>query len=194
MKHTEIINSLIQKFGYKSYLEIGTQKRANNFDKIKCESKMCIDPDPHSDAILHLTSDEYFEKHINITFDVVFVDGLHESTQVHRDIVNSFLVLNPGGTIVVHDLLPTDEAMQRVPRETKIWTGNGWMAWVKCRRLNDDLEMFVIDTDYGCGILREGQQEILKIDQPQTYYEFEANKKEWMNIITVEQFNKWLKK
>lgn len=194
MNHTAIINALIKKFGYNSYLEVGTQLRRNNFDKIKCESKMCIDPDPASDAILHLTSDEYFEKNPNKTFDVIFIDGLHEATQVHRDIVNSFCVLNTGGAIVVHDLLPTDELMQRVPRETKIWTGNGYLAWIKCRRLNDDLEQFVIDSDFGVGILREGQQETLKINQPITYDDFERNKQEWMNIITVEQFNKWLEK
>lgn len=193
MNHTEIINALIKKFGYKSYLEIGTQRRANNFDKIKCEGKMCIDPDPNSDAILHMTSDEFFDQN-NVGYDVIFIDGLHEATQVHRDVVNAYCCLRPGGTIVVHDLLPTDEPMQRVPRETKVWTGDGWKSWVKCRRLNDELEMFVIDADHGCGVIREGVQETLKINQPSTYDEFAANKQEWMNIITVEQFNEWLKK
>ena len=37
MKRTDIINALIQKYGYKSYLEVGTQDPASNFDLINTE-------------------------------------------------------------------------------------------------------------------------------------------------------------
>lgn len=192
MNHTEIINALIAKFGYKSYLEIGTQRKKNNFDKIECQTKLSIDPDPTSDADLHLTSDEFFDNNQQ-NFDIIFVDGLHHEEQVRRDIVNAYCCLNDGGTIVVHDLLPTNELMQKVPREVKVWTGDGWRAWVKLRRLNEDLQMFVVDSDFGCGIVRHGQQERLKINQNYTYSDFEVHKEEWMNIITVEQFKEWMR-
>jgi hypothetical protein len=190
MNHTEIINALIKKFGYKSFLEIGTQNGVN-FEKIECAHKVGVDPDHNSKTIHYMTSDEFFDINTE-SFDICFLDGDHNSISAHRDIVNAYCCLNPGGTIVVHDLLPTDELMQRVPRESKIWTGDVWKSWIKCRRLNDDLEMMVVDCDWGVGLIREGQQETLKINQPLTYDDFERNKQEWMNIITVEQFNEWL--
>jgi hypothetical protein len=55
-------------------------------------------------------SDEFFAtlpKRIN--FDYIFVDGLHEWSQAFRDILNSLNRLNPGGVILVDDVLPDDE-------------------------------------------------------------------------------------
>ena len=44
MKRTDIINALIAKYGYKSYLEVGTQDPTSNFDLITAEHKVSIDP------------------------------------------------------------------------------------------------------------------------------------------------------
>lgn len=38
------------------------------------------------------------------SFDIVFVDGLHEWKQALRDVEHALAVLKPNGTIVVHDL------------------------------------------------------------------------------------------
>lgn len=61
MHHSEIINHYIKKYNLKSYLEIGTRNRADNFNKIQAPEKICIDPDIIAYADFVLTSDEFLE-------------------------------------------------------------------------------------------------------------------------------------
>jgi hypothetical protein len=42
----DVINILIRKNDYKSYLEVGTQNPNSNFNKIEAEHKVSIDPFP----------------------------------------------------------------------------------------------------------------------------------------------------
>jgi hypothetical protein len=42
----DVINTLIRKNNYKSYLEVGTQDPNSNFCKIEAEHKVSIDPFP----------------------------------------------------------------------------------------------------------------------------------------------------
>ena len=71
--------------------------------------------------------------------------------------------------------------MQIIPRQQKIWTGDVWKAWVKLRRL-PFLEMFVLDMDYGCGVIRYGMQEPLIVVENPSWSDFEKNRKEWLNL------------
>lgn len=179
MKRLELFNYLIQEKGYKSYLEIGVQNPAKNFDQVICEHKIGVDPDPNAQATKVMTSDDFFANNTE-TFDLIFIDGLHHDDQVEKDAHNALKILNEGGTIVWHDCNPDNEPMQRVPRETKAWTGNVWRAWVKMRRI-PTLEMFVLNDDLGLGIMRKGKQEPLIVDNP-TYEGLEKNRKEWLNL------------
>lgn len=154
MLRSEIINKFIKKRKYKSYLEIGTRQRSGNFDLIKCKSKMCIDPDISSDAYLQLTSDEFFK--INrMTYDCIFIDGLHEGHQVFRDIENSLKILNKGGLIVCHDCNPKSVQANSDPDYydgSSQWNGDSWKGFVK-ERFKCDYLCYVIDEDEGCGII-----------------------------------------
>jgi len=184
--HTDIINALIKKNGYKSYLEIGVHRRFMNFDNIEIEYKVGVDPIPEAE-VLQMTSDDFFNTNKE-KFDIIFIDGLHHSDQVHKDIANALHCLNDGGTIVVHDCSPTSEEMQIIPGdESKVWTGNGWKAWVWYRGMRDDLSMSVVDIDWGCGIIQRGNQICLE-EAHLTYQELEKNRKEWLNLISVEEF------
>ena len=58
MKRNEIIQYLIDKKGYKSYLEIGVGG-SNNFNKIKCKHKDGVDPNGRGNFIM--TSDLFFK-------------------------------------------------------------------------------------------------------------------------------------
>lgn len=60
MTRTEFLNMLIKMHGFTSYLEIGMQKSANNFDKITARRKISIDPDPAAGATFCCTSDYFF--------------------------------------------------------------------------------------------------------------------------------------
>ena len=105
MERFNIINNLIKKNKYKSYLEIGTQ-HGNAFRNIDIPYKICVDPDKQFEGLTHeMTSDEFFEQNKEM-FDIIFVDGLHTEEQATIDIKNSLKVLNKNGSIIVHDCLP----------------------------------------------------------------------------------------
>ena len=187
MTRTDIINAFIGKNGYKSYLEIGVQ-RGDNFALIGCEKKVGVDPDLLSKAIIHQPSDQFFKENED-KFDIIFIDGLHHADQVYKDINNALKCLNKGGTIVCHDMNPQTEYAQQIPIHPGFWNGDCWKAWVQLRSERKDLEMFVIDTDHGCGVIRKGKQELL--EEPVYEWEFlNEFRKDYLNLITVEQFKK----
>ena len=189
MSRTDIINILIKKHGYKSFLEIGVDT-GHNQRAVQCEKRVGVDPDPLVMGVpltSHLmTSDAFFEQNTD-TFDIVFVDGLHEAEQVYRDIINSLKVLNKGGTIVCHDMSPIEEVHQIVPRESRVWNGDCWKAWVQLRTELKN-SMFVVNTDWGCGVIQEGKQTKLKLVEELTYDNLVINRKKWLNLIEVDEF------
>lgn len=189
MKRYDIINMLIKKHNYKSYLEIGVQNKDNCFNRIDCDFKTCVDPDSNAHADFVTTSDHFFEVHNDNKFDIIFLDGLHHAEQVYKDIINSLACLNENGIIVCHDMNPTTELMQLVPRQSKIWTGDCWRAFVKLRVERDDLRMHVVDTDYGIGLIKKGKQIMLTKDcLDYSYNLFDKYRKDLLNLISVNEF------
>jgi hypothetical protein len=193
MTRTEIINGLIDKYGYKSYLEIGVNTPAQpgyNWVGVKVDTKHGVDP--NVDTTYRMESDEFFENHINQKYDIVFVDGLHIFEQVYKDIINSLENLNEGGIIVAHDCNPTEEITQRRVRANPgAWHGDVWKAIVKLRLENPELDVCTVDTDEGCGIIKKGSQELLKVDEGVNTYEYsflENNRKDVLNLISVDEF------
>lgn len=187
MNRLDIINILAKKNEAQSYLELGVF-RGEVFDHVKVSNKVGVDPDRKSKATLFLTSDDFFAYN-GQKFDIIFIDGLHYSEQVEKDIDNSLNILKPNGFIICHDMLPYSENMQKIPRITKAWTGDCWKAWVKIRSFRKDLFMFVVDTDYGCGIIQKGSQQVIDISNIElTYNNFILHKNSWMNIISINTF------
>jgi hypothetical protein len=105
MKRTEVLNYLIAEKGYKSYLEIGTQKKSQNFNQIKIKDKYCIDPNPNAEADYIGTSDEFFAMNKD-TYDIIFIDGDHSHEQSLKDFHSAINCINKGGVIVFHDAMP----------------------------------------------------------------------------------------
>ena len=205
MNRIDIINSLIKKNNYKSYLEVGVQA-GHCFNAINCEYKAGVDPDKSSAATFHQSSDEFFNDLKNnpnwkdvttgqqFKFDICFSDGLHHADQSERDINNMIDCLNDGGAIVCHDMLPTSKRMQEIPLQEQVeWTGDVWRSWLKLRSTRADLSMYCINTDWGTSIIKKGSQQLITLPKPVeeiTYEDWNANKQEWMNIISVEEFSK----
>lgn len=195
MKRTDIINHLIKVYGYKSYLEIGVANGAN-FEAINCGHKVGVDPGSEYDKISHhTTSDRYFRDHKE-KFDIIFIDGYHEQFQFYRDVKNAVQCLNPGGIIVCHDILPADENGGRDP---EIGSGTCWKGWLDLR-LKDELQMRVVDTDCGCGVIRIGADDnpLEDVDWMQEIrWDYvmrdEPVRKRIMNVISVEDFLKLYK-
>lgn len=193
MKRSELINHLIRTFDYKSYLEIGVRHPTHNFNSIEVEEKVGVDPEESAEATFCMPSNDFFKQNVR-TFDIVFVDGLHHAEQCYIDIGQSLKLLRPGGTIVVHDCKPGSYEAQLVPRIQNVWNGDVWKAWVLFRYKRDDLSMFVVDTDEGCGVIRRGEQEPIKLEAPLEYDFLVENMQEWLNLISVDEFLLWLEK
>ena len=210
MQRYEIINYLIEKNKFKSYLEIGTQLD-NCLKEINCRFKVGVDPDGehhkpyNSDQFYRMTSDNYFIKNkfeLGQSFDIIFIDGLHEKVQILRDIESALLILNEGGFILVHDCNPlTYEAQLSVSYvdgkltipHVATWNGDVWKSWVKLRYLRSDLEMYCIETDQGCGLIRKGKQETIKLDvhiDSINFNQLNVHRKIWLNLMSVEKFLK----
>ena len=155
MTRTEILNLLAERLGARKYLEIGVQT-GRNFEAVAVAWKVGVDPDRRSKATVHWTSDAYFadldRKPVRETFDLVFVDGLHHSDQVERDIRNALRYLTPGGAIVVHDCDPPTERSGQRKVCGGVWCGDVFRGWIAFRA-GTDRETFTVDTDLGCGVV-----------------------------------------
>jgi hypothetical protein len=184
----EIINQLIKKYKYTSYLEIGFFK-GQNFAKIECQNKESVDVVQTPGVTYTMSSDDFFSISKKL-YDIILVDGLHEKNQVYRDIVNSVNILHTGGTIVCHDICPPSERFLSLD-----FCGNAWAGWCNIRRdFGDKLSMFVVDTDYGCGIIRKGRANKYTTDIEESWDWFIKNRNDALNLMTVEEFKKWLVK
>ena len=148
-KRSEIINKLTNN--YDKYLEIGVEY-GECFNETHFINKVGVDPDPKfspkgDQKLFLLTSDDFFKQHITLMsndtknvnpfFDVIFIDGMHQTEYVLRDINNSMQVLNSNGVIFVDDILPFNYNEQlKIPikhyyengvlKYGENWTGDVW--------------------------------------------------------------------
>jgi len=193
ISRTSIINHLIHKYKLKSYLEIGVRS-GSNYKKIKVDNKIGIDPYPigHMNNIVKKTSDDYFRNlNKNKKFDIIFIDGLHLCDQVTRDINNSLKHLSKNGFIVIHDCSPPTEFHQRenycINGHYPAWNGTVWKAYVKKRMSDKNLSMYVINCDWGVGIIRRGKQKLYP-NKDLLFENLEKDRKKMLNLISVDQF------
>lgn len=186
-----IINHLVTIYGFESYLEIGVRRRADMFDHVICPKKHGVDPDPEAEADSQLTSDDFFKQHPERRFDLIFIDGDHTGQQVERDIENALAALNQGGVILLHDLNPPTAFHAReefeVDGEFPSWNGTSWQGFAAFRKKRSDLEMFVIDTDWGVGFVRVGRQVIYQ-GPAESFEDLDKNRVELLNLISVRDF------
>jgi hypothetical protein len=189
---TKLLNELIRTFGYKSYLEIGC---ANdwNFNQIQAQTKVGVEPHPQHGGTHKMTSDEFFATH-DMKFDLIFIDGLHISDQVDKDIVNSLKCLNDNGTIVMHDCNPAVEEAQRQYVVISDWNGDTWKSFVKARGF-EDVDAATGDFDHGCGVLRvrKNADPIKVADTDLHWDELVKNRQRWLNLKSFDELMRWVK-
>lgn len=189
MHRSEIINHLVRRNGYVRYLEIGTALN-ETFPYVSAHSRVGVDPDPRTSATFHLTSDDFFSKvaPYSAPFDIVFIDGSHERSQVLRDIENSMRFLNPFGSIVMHDCNP-----QTFQESSLMYLGTAWQAVVELRskfwQREFDWNLKVVDTDCGCGVLTRGRPDMMPLLPEQLTFEMlDNNRSELLGLISVDDF------
>lgn len=192
MTRTQLLQQLIRTFNYQSYLEIGC---ANdwNFNQIHTPVKVGVEPHPHHGGTVRMTSDEFFAQNTQ-KFDLIFIDGLHISDQVDRDIQNSLKFLNDNGTIVMHDCNPAVEEAQRQYVVISDWNGDVWKSFVKAREF-DNVDAVTANFDHGCGVLRVRKNSD-PISVPSELLEWDnlvANRQKWLRLMSFEDVMKWVK-
>jgi hypothetical protein len=48
--------------------------------------------------------------------------------------------------------------------------------------------MVVVDTDYGCGVISRGHQELINVNEDYTWELLDKDRKNLLNLISVEEF------
>ena len=147
-KRFEIIQDIIDFKKYNSYLEIGCD-RNQSFSNIKIKKRVGVDP--VEGGTHKMTSDHFFSINKD-NFDIIFIDGLHEYSQVMKDIKNSLKFLNKDGIILLHDCLPRTIWNQITPRLNSDWNGDVWKSIVHCRTL-DNIDTYTFIADRGIGLI-----------------------------------------
>jgi len=187
MIRTDIINYYLDRAASpKFYLEIGIRNLNDNFDRIRADHKDGVDPNPACKSNYVMTSDVFFSRNTT-SYDLVFIDGLHSDEQVTRDILSSLKFIKDKGTIVLHDCNPPTERSQKLRLN-----GTVWKAFVKFRMEREDLEMFVIDTDCGVGVIKPNskQKNFQCAEDIYNYKIFNKYRKEALNLISIDEFKK----
>lgn len=196
-KHrVKLINYIIQKKSFNSYLEIGTAK-CKTFDRITaCEKKLGIDPAyemrVRSDGSksLKVASDDFFKSNTE-QFNIIFIDGLHLYEQAARDIVNSWNCLTVGGFIILHDCQPYNAIVGgRNILKRGNWTGDVYKAIVWFREKFPEVVCRVLETDFGLGFIHKEINSKISLDEAelQLYmdYDFDWLTQNWNKIGLVE--------
>ena len=184
-----IIQQIIDRKKYKSYLEIGCDKDVL-FNSIKIIKKIGVDP--VSGGNIRMTSDDFFKNNLN-KFDIIFIDGLHQYKQVKNDIINSLKFLNKNGVILLHDCMPCSFIRQTTLRSSYIWNGDVWKNIVECRTL-DEIDTYTIYADQGIGLIlkRKNRNKLfLKINnfKKLKFKDYYKNYKLFLNIIYFEDLD-----
>ena len=185
----DLIKYLIEKNGYKDYLEIGCDQN-QLFSKVEINNKIGVDP--FSGGNIRKTSDAFFSNNTD-KFDIIFIDGLHTYDQVKKDIINSVKCLKENGIVLVHDCMPDSLAKQAVPRFKMKWNGDVWKAIVDLRQ-NEDLDIYTCEIDEGIGVIKKRKNsEILKINKPINKLKFKDyynNYQNYLRVIDIDEFKK----
>jgi len=183
----EVLDYIAKRFNYQKYLEIGVDQ--NHTFKFLDIGHM-VGVDPNINTTHRMTSDAFFKKNKE-TFDLVFIDGLHERDQVLRDVENSLKILEPGGTIVCHDCNPREKF-----RLGPMWSGNVWEAIVHLMASRSDLEIWTIDEDTGMTVIRPGHRDPLRLMKfgllDMTFEFLDRHRRELLNLVSFEEFQKIL--
>ena len=184
-----IVNNIIDRKKYETYLEIGCDKNIL-FNSVKIKKKIGIDP--VSGGNIRMSSDNFFKNNQD-KFDLIFIDGLHQYEQVKRDVYNSLKFLNDNGVILLHDCMPSSFMRQAPKRSSNIWNGDVWKNIVEFRNL-DQIDTYTIYADYGIGLILKRKNRnklLLKIESfdKLKFQDYYKNYKLFLNIVHFKDLN-----
>ena len=183
----------------KSYVEIGVEY-GYTFKRINILNKIGVDPDPkiQDNRILTMTSDEFFKKN-DKKIDVIFIDGMHQSDYVLRDLNNAINCLSKDGIIFIDDILPKNEREQlKIPikhayengilKYREPWTGDVWKVvyyLLKHFRASIKFEIYEHENYRGVGKFQFNEKIQIspeKIDEIENY-DYNKNVEHYLSLI-----------
>jgi hypothetical protein len=168
------------------YLEIGC---AGNklFHSVMANRKLGVDP--FSGGTHRMTSDKFFDSNSD-TFDVVFVDGLHEYQQVWRDIKNALSVVPVGGYVGIHDMLPRNWVEAHIPcLRNGPWAGDVWKVGFDLIN-NPSINFSIVNIDHGVGVIKKINDDAgTKFTQSysEETYEYFVNNRDNLPIVEFDE-------
>ncbi|OBA84266.1 biotin carboxyl carrier protein [Mycobacterium sp. 1164966.3] len=187
MKRLDVIRQALEGRKQSVYLEIGVEY-GRVFRRIAADEKIAVDPafklsarsrrragaQARATHYFEMTSDAFFASQAAFLkqrgIDVALIDGLHTYEQVVTDVENTLRYLREDGIIVLHDCNPS-RASIGCPAESYAdfraqnhwwnvsWSGDVWKAIVHLRSTREDLQIAVLNCDFGVGIIRKGLPE-----------------------------------
>lgn len=172
---TDVINDLIERNNYDTYLEIGFQYGIS-FNAVNCKHKLAIDPNPLAEGCeLVCTSDEFFdiaiphaEQYGRIDSpDIIFIDGDHSFEQSYTDFKNSLQILRDNGAIVLHDTNPYEASQATQEPHGGAWCGEVYKTIVAIRL--EGMYVYTHPFDYGVTVV------LPHIPAPIPNWEWDAN-------------------
>lgn len=209
---TSLIQYFTKKYNVKNYLEIGcgTNQSFTDIASATHDSSdghafnvaWCVDP--FQGGTHRTTSDDFFFQN-NVTFELIFIDGLHEARQAQRDITNALRWLTLNGTIILHDCNPRRYEHQVYPQPDNLyaWNGDTWRT-VVALRLQDGLEIVVGDFDHGVGVVRrrlnkyrlpvEWEQKLLSSDPLSVldWTDFDTHRNTFLRLMSLQELKLWM--
>ena len=138
------INTLAKGLGASRYLEIGIEN-GYTFENIVIDTRVGVDPAPLFDleklpvgvSVFAVESDAYFASLApEVTFDLVFIDGLHTYEQTKSYFFNALRHV-PIGVLLIDDTVPSDEiaAMRDIDEsysQRRKWRPRTEPGWATC--------------------------------------------------------------
>lgn len=220
LSRLSVIKALIGQKKMKNYLEIGVFN-GHVFFRVPSTSKVAVDPefrfdgwrklgktliDPRNafNKYFNLTSDDFFATaaprlYNNRKIQLALVDGMHEYEFALRDVENTLNFAAEEVVIILHDCNPQTKQAASSFDEWKSanyayqWNGDVWKAIVHLRSQRNDLTCFVLDTDFGLGVVvRKPAKQLLPLSTDQirglTYLDLDRNRKEWLDLRPADYF------
>jgi len=204
------IKNVIEKMGYKSYLEIGLSDNPKApYRMIEIENKTSIDMNPNTKPDFCISSDQFFVSlndgktcfDSNYKWDVIFIDGNHLAFQVYEDLCNSIEHLDDDGVIFLHDSLPWsyDMTIEWHVGNRMATCQDAWKVIEYCLKNREDLDICTLEENGGgLGVVKKRKtprQDMLDKNYNRFYqycvYETDTNNK--MNCIPNDSLLSWIR-
>jgi hypothetical protein len=215
-----ILQTLMKQKKLKNYLEIGVFN-AHIFFKVKSNFKIAVDPEFRFDSArkagkivlnpynlfntyVEKTSDDFFAQDAKKLLakkkiDIALIDGMHEYAYALRDVENTLQYMSDDAVIIMHDCNPATKQAAISFSDWKanefvgVWNGDVWKSIVHLRSLRNDINVFVLDCDFGLGIITKRKPENILPYKEQdirnfTYEDLNNNRQHWLNLKPANYF------